>query len=185
MAVIFHSRIFKHFLLIGIFALFLSVFNANAQSVLVGGAVVYGDDVEQLGVHLRGYYNLRNERICFGPEYSHFFTANFSKDGGQATKKLKEYNFNIHYVFELNETLGFYPLTGLNYSTEIEEQETLVGWRSFKEDALGVNLGFGFHKVVGRSVLFVEFDHLFSELSQNSALIGLFYNLSKKNEHGE
>lgn len=185
MAITLFSNIKNHIRLIGIFALFFSVLNANAQSFLIGGAVVYGDDVEQLGLHLRAYYNLKNERICFGPEYSHFHTASESHGGEQLNKKLREYNFNMHYLFELNESLGFYPLTGLNYSTELEEEATLTGTRSFTKDALGVNLGLGFHKVLGRSVLFVEFDHLFSDLSQNSALFGLFYNLSKKKEHRE
>jgi len=51
-----------------------------------------------------------------------------------------------------------------------------------QEEAFGVNLGFGLHKLIGKTVLFVEFDHLFSKLSQNSALVGFFYMFGKKEE---
>lgn len=180
-----HKPTKKYIRFIGFLSLYFFVVNANAQSFSLGGAIVYGDDVEQLGLHLRGYYNLKNNKVCFGPEYSNFFKAKEFIGGDQITKKLDELNFNVHYVFEINEALGFYPLTGLNYSTEKEEVETANGMHSFSKYAMGVNLGFGFHKLKGRTVFFAEYDHLFSDLSQNSILIGFFYNLSKMKEHEE
>ena len=51
--------------------------------------------------------------MCFGPEFSQFFEKTERINGEDVSKKLNEFNFNIHYVFEINESLGFYPLTGL------------------------------------------------------------------------
>lgn len=148
----------------------------NAQSYSVGMAGVYGDDIEEPGVNLRAYYNLKNERICFGPEFTLFKTGSKTLDGEDEDISLFELNFNMHYIFELTHRFGVYPLVGINFSKETAETETI----ELKEEKWGANLGMGVHYAIGKVVLFTEYDHLFSDLSQNSYLVGFFLTFGNK-----
>lgn len=155
------------------------------QSWSLGAAGIYGDDIDRAGVHVRGYYNLKNGKVCFGPEYSHFFKRSATINGEEVSIQLNEVNFNLHYIFELTETLGFYPLTGLNMSREKEEFEVGNHVEEHRVTEFGANLGFGMHKFAGSWIFFAEYDHLFSELSQNSFLIGAFFTFGKQAENKE
>ena len=79
--------------------------------------------------------------------------------------------------------MGVYPVVGLNYSQEKEEytdtgeEETLKKW--------GANLGIGTHYAVNKFTVFLEYDHLFSNLSQNTFILGVFYTFGEKSEEGE
>jgi len=144
------------------------IHNINAQDFSIGAAGIYGDDIENGGIHLRGYYNLKGEHICFGPEYSYFFSRTENINGTEVTKKLSEVNFNIHYIFELDEKWGVYPLLGANVTFEKEEIELLNGeFIEEKETIYGANLGFGVHRSFGEWVVFAEYDHLFSTFGKN------------------
>lgn len=150
---------------------------ANAQ-LLVGGGPLYGDDIQELGANLR-LYTFIGDKICFGPEFTAFGKHDATIDGEQAELSLWEVNFNGHYIFEVGEGLGLYPVAGLNYS---KETETIEGHDDVVEDALGVNLGFGVHYELNKLILYTEYDRLFSDLSQNSFTIGVLFHLGKK--HG-
>jgi len=168
----------KKFLII----IILTVWNIailQAQSWSIGGAAIYGDDIESTGVQLRGYYNLENEKICFGPEYSYFFKNTQTIGDTEISKTLHEFNFNIHYIIEINEKWGVYPLTGLNYSIEVEEETHEAETEKFNITEWGYNLGGGIHYPMGRLVIFGEYDHLFSKLSR------FFFNLNKSSENKE
>ncbi len=144
--------------------------HSTAQTYSLGLAGVYGDDIDNLGVHVRGYINSRNHKFCIGPEFTWFFRETTSQDNQVLERDLFEINLNGHYVMELTETLGLYGLTGLNFSQEkevylhdgqIEEEEV------FRE--YGINLGAGVHYIINANwMVFGEYDHLFSNLSQNT-----------------
>ncbi len=159
--------------------------SARAQSWSLGGAAIYGDDIKASGFHLRGYYNLPNDKICFGPEYSNFFEKSKTVHGEDITKSLSELNFNIHYIFEVGEHWGIYPLTGANLSFETEEITVGMVHTSEEVSKWGMNLGLGVHKPIGQWVVFGEFDHLFGDLSQNSFLLGVFITFGNKSKHKE
>lgn len=159
--------------------LVLSQMVSFGQSWSLGAAGIYGDDIENVGIHLRGYYNLKNNKICFGPEFSYFLTADEIVGGEPVEKKLNEWNFNFHYIIELNEKWGVYPLSGLNVSFEKETVLTGPDQGEHSISEFGVNVGFGIHRAVNKWVIFSEYDHLFSELSQNSILLGAFYTFGK------
>ena len=55
------------------FIMFLIPSFIFSQSWSFGDEAIYGDDIDTFGVHLRSYYNLPDEKICFGLEYSYFF----------------------------------------------------------------------------------------------------------------
>ena len=56
---------------------------------------------------------------------------------------------------------------------------------SVHETVFGANLGIGIHRPIGKWVIFAEYDHLFSELSQNSFLVGAFFTFGKKEDTSE
>ena len=149
-----------------------------AQSWSIGGGAVYGDDIDNVGLHFRGYYNLPNNKVCFGPEYSNFFEKTASNNGVAITKALSEINLNLHYILEISEDWGVYPLTGFNISFE-KEKIDLTG-ETHKKSEMGLNLGTGLHRQFGNIMVFLEYDYLISELSQHSVLLGAFITIRSK-----
>ena len=156
---------------------------AVAQSYSLGAGLAYGDDIKEPGINVRGYYNLAGNRICFGPEFTYFKKRTENSASEELDVSLFELNFNAHYIFEVNHKLGVYPIVGLNYSQEKEkyadtgEEDTLKKW--------GANLGIGTHYAVNKFTAFLEYDHLFSNLSQNTFILGVFYTFGEKSEEGE
>ena len=154
-----------------------------AQSWSMGSGVIYGDDIQQVGIHVRGYYNLPGDRICFGPEFSHFLSKSAYQNGATITKYLNEVNFNAHYIFELSHSWGIYPVAGINISFEKEEVNFQNGGFERTQDSVfGSNLGIGVHGAINKWTIFAEFDHLISDLSQNSLVLGAFYTFGKATE---
>lgn len=163
-----------------ILLLYLPLIDADAQSWSLGGGAVYGDDIENIGIHFRGYYNLADNKVCFGPEFSNFFKKTETIQGEEISKRLSELNFNVHYIFEISEHWGLYPLTGTNISFEKEEVEVGLLKETEELTEFGINLGFGAHRQFGNLILFMEYDHLFSKLSQNSFLLGAFITFGRR-----
>lgn len=159
-----------------------------AQRFDLGVAGVYGDDISKLGQNTRFYVNTNDHRYCLGPEFSWFLQDTKMVGGEELVRNLVEFNFNGHVNLELVGPLMFYPLVGLNYSVEkeeyrhngeVEESETLKEW--------GVNVGSGLHLNLGKDwILFAEYDHLFSNLSQNTLTFGILVGFGKiKGDHHE
>jgi len=153
------------------------LFNGQAVSqILLGGGPLYGDDIEEIGINLRAYTFI-GDKICFGPEFTAFGKHNTIIGGEDAEIGLWEANFNGHYIFEVSEGLGLYPVAGFNYSREIEKVE---GHTDVIEDAFGLNFGFGVHYEYEKMIFYAEYDHLFSDLRQNSFTVGVLFHLGKK-----
>lgn len=154
---------------------FSTLFSGLAQ-IIPGGGIIYGDDIEEVGINLRAYKFL-NERICFGPEFTYFNKHQTVIGGEEAEIGLWEINFNTHYIFEVGEGLGVYPLTGLNFSREVEKME---GHSDVVESVVGLNLGFGAHYEKNRLLFYAEYDRLISDLGQNSFTVGVLFILGKE-----
>lgn len=177
----------KPIILVALILTSVSINDVLSQSYSLGGALIYGDDIGEFGGHARAYYNLKNDKICFGPEFSQFSKKKITVGSEEITARLREVNFNLHYIFELNETWGVYPLVGLNMSFVNEEITNISSGHTetHKAEEFGTNLGIGLHKNVNRWMIFGEFDRLFSDLSQNSFLIGAFFTFGKKQNMDE
>lgn len=163
----------------------LACINLGAQSWSIGIAAIYGDDIENLGIHARGYYNFAGDRVCLGPEYSYFFSTAQSIDGTQVQVNLSELNFNAHYIIELSEHWGVYPLTGVNLSFERVAYRDNPELNSDTEQVWGLNLGLGIHRSVGPLVIFMEYDRLFSDVAQNALVVGAFVTFGKSRSSPE
>jgi hypothetical protein len=150
-------------------------FASFAQKYDLGVGLIYGDDIQSIGQNTRFYVNSADHRFCFGPEFS-WFMEHEEKHGGATVKKnLVEFNLNGHVNFDIYGPLGFYPLIGLNYSMErereFEEGELL---QTENIHVIGLNLGTGLHlKLRGHWIMYLEYDHLFSELNQNTLTLGI------------
>ena len=88
----------------------------------------------------RLYYDV-NESFFFGPEISYFPYKEVDK---RYEKSILNLNINAYYIFELGEKLGFYPLSGINYSIE-NERFVKENDRSEKKKQFGLNYGAGLH----------------------------------------
>lgn len=154
--------------------IFAAISTSNAQ-IIPGGGIIYGDDIEEVGINLRAY-KFVNEKICFGPEFTLFNKHNTVIGGENAEIGLWEINFNAHYIFEIGEGLGVYPLTGVNFSREVEKVE---GHSDVKESVLGLNAGFGAHYEKNKLLFYAEYDRLISDLGQNSFTLGVLFILGK------
>jgi len=157
--------------IISIIILFVGILQVNAQGLVTGIGVTYGSEINYGGFNLREYYFV-NHRICLGPEVSYFPKHNLH--GHEAS--LLELNITGHYIFELTETIGFYPLTGLNYSIE----ETTIHEHSTIEKAFGINLGAGFHYKINNILPFVEYKYITENLAQHVYSIGTLIMFGKK-----
>ena len=157
----------------------LSVQSQSTYSI--GGAAVYGDDIGSVGFNTRLYQNSKNHRFCIGPEFTYFPKKTESIGSEISERTLFELNFNAHYIFELVENLGAYPLTGLNYSQEKEElfeDNELIENETIRE--FGWNVGFGLHyQLNSRWLLFTEYDYLISDLQQSTIAVGILYTFGK------
>jgi opacity protein-like surface antigen len=159
----------------------VSNYQLSAQTYSFGIAGIYGDDIDNFGVNTRVYINNNKHNMCIGPEFSYFFEE--TREFGDETEKINLYEINIngHYVVELIPNLGFYGLTGVNYS---REQEEIFHLGELEEEIItrrwGWNLGAGVHYQFNHQwIIFTEYDHLFSDLSQNSVALGAFFTFGK------
>ncbi len=163
------------------FLLLFITSSAFSQRFDIGVAGVYGDDITKFGQNTRFYVNTKDHRFCLGPEFSWFQEDSKMVSGEELQRNLVEFNFNGHVNLELFGPLMFYPLIGLNYSVEkedflhngdIEESETLKEW--------GLNVGSGLHYSLKEDwIVFAEYDHLFSNLSQNTLTFGILVGFGK------
>lgn len=153
-------------------ALFLGlIIPANfgySQSFMFGAGATYGSDIQQIAPNFRIYYGV-NERFCFGPEYSYFPSKN--KEGYDV--QLNEYGLVAHYIFEIKEKVGVFPLIGLNYSVEKEKMNE----ERNTTEAFGASFGLGFHMSFNNFLPYAEYKYITGELSQSTVSIGLIYNL--------
>jgi len=159
-------------LIIGFFCTLCSV---KSQSIMVGGAVSYGSDINQFAPNIRVYYG-PSEHLCFGPEFSYF--PKVMK--GHESIQLNEYGFVAHYIFDLKEKIGLYPLLGINYGLE----RSIISKSIHTEDSFGAAIGAGFHLYWNNILPFAEYQYITGRLSQSKVSIGIIYNFHlKKHSH--
>ena len=140
----------------------------SAQSLMLGAGGSYGSGIKQFAPNVRLYYGV-SEAFCFGPEFAYFPYVNHE---GQDLQ-LSEYCFVAHYIFEIKEKAGFFPLFGINYSVERERLTNEIHF----EKALGLALGVGLHFNIGNFLPFSEYKYITGDLNQVIISTGIIYNL--------
>ncbi|KPM32066.1 Putative lipoprotein [Croceitalea dokdonensis DOKDO 023] len=143
-------------------------------TIMPGLAATYSTKLDAVGVNARLYY-AADHHYCFGPEVSYF-----KKTFEEGELSLFEANANLHYIIDLKDGLGFYPLGGINYSQETETLNDEMEQHS--KDAFGLNAGAGFHYANGRFLFFAEYKYVISELDDHFLSIGALINFSLAKE---
>ena len=159
----------------------LSSFHINAQveppTIMPGLSGVYSSELETLGWNARLYY-AADHHFCFGPEVSFF-----KRDIEEGEITFFEANANLHYILDFGGGLGFYPLSGINYSIEKETENNTLPQEEQVERAFGLNVGGGFHYAKGRLLFFTEYKYVISELDDHFFTLGCLINFSLAKKH--
>ncbi|MGF1637337.1 MAG: outer membrane beta-barrel protein [Cyclobacteriaceae bacterium] len=162
----------KKFLLLTLMAwIGLSVQLANAQ-IGLGGGFAYGTEVEKLGLDLRADFKL-GDKWALAPNFNFFFP----RETRDHIHRWAGFNFDAHYLFNVENSFYFYPLFGLNitsYSTERKSDD-----RRWKNSEIGVNIGMGSEfKIAGQLDGFVEFKYVaIKYVDQAVVSFGVLYRL--------
>lgn len=150
----------------------------SQESLIPGAGPTLELEEELVGINARLYYGV-NEQICFGPEVSFF---PYKEIDDEVEKSILDLNLNAHYIFEITEKLGFYPLSGINYTIE---NERLIENTESEEDekAFGINYGAGFHYNLFKDVfVFAEFKGIIGQLNAQFITTGVIINIPFKKE---
>ncbi|MFD2587646.1 hypothetical protein ACFSQJ_11935 [Croceitalea marina] len=146
--------------------------------LLPGVAATYSSNLETTGINARVYYGI-DHTYCFGPEISYFRKSHEDNE-----VSLFEANANLHYIIDLNKGLGFYPLTGINYTIETKIENQGFEEEKFSENSFGLNIGAGFHYTVGRILFFTEYKYVISTLEDHFFTAGALLNFSLAKKGG-
>ena len=138
-------------------ALALDSSPASAEGISAGGGLVYGTEIEELGIQLNGYYDLGDvvENLRVGADFTYWFVDD--------PASVWTFNINGHYIFLRPDAALVYGLAGLNiyhYSVEAFGFETSV-------TEPGLNLGIGGEYSVAEQLgLYAELKYVISDADQ-------------------
>ncbi len=170
--------------LLSLLAIFcLSESTLQAQSFSVGGGAEYNLSIEEIGYHLRAYYNI-GEHLCFGPEFTVFGNSVTTEAGEEITESSLEYNLNGHYIFELSHKIGTYPVLGLNHTRISESYTDLVSGVTGEKDisTWAANVGWGAHLNLSKAAIFFEYHTNISKPGDHILSFGALFHLGDPGE---
>ena len=164
------------FLMLSQFILF-----SQDKSISLGAAFEYNHTTELAGINLRGYYNI-GHNFCFGPEFTFFENKQIILDDEIEDISIWELNINAHYIIEIKERVGIYPIVGFNFTRETEEISYLSSsdTKTERESFYGFNLGGGIHVPIKKFTPFYEYHYTFGELGEGISTAGIFYTFGRE-----
>ena len=117
---------------------------ASAQMFL-GGGLVYGADIESLGLQANGHLVVNEEnKLRIGADITYYFPKKTDTAFGDITTNIFAIDVNGHYMFVTSEELIMYAIGGLNLA--IVSLDLPGGTSTFVDNSgsdLGINLGGG------------------------------------------
>ena len=155
----------------------LQLFSLNLSSQIKGSfdlASTWSINLETLGINSRIYFFI-GEKVCLGPEFDYFFLNSKTHHDIKTTKSAIAFDFNVHYLINIVEhRIEAYPILGVNYTQEIETEESFHEIILTQKRAWGLNLGIGIESPINKNVnLFCEFIHTSSTLNDNVIFLGV------------
>ncbi len=140
----------------------LLVFAQMKESgVAPGASVVTG---AHTGINLRFHY-FPNHKMCFGLE------SNLFPKSGHSLKEGMEITLNGHFIFEMSQHWGVYPLVG-------------AGWKNLEhESGFRALTGGGLHGNYGRFAPYVEYIYSSGFESEGIVIIGTFFTFALGKGH--
>ncbi len=155
----------------------LSVFSITAQEdTRIGGFVAYGSEIKSIGLGANAEFPII-ENLTIAPSFIYYFP----NDEEFIKTTIFEINGNANYYFVNTESIGFYGLGGINYTSlkvEIEDFGFGFGGASASEGKIGLNLGAGANFNIGKNWMpFAELKYVLSDYDQLVLLAGVRFNL--------
>lgn len=141
---------------------------ANAQFTNVGVGLMYGSEIEQLGLRVDGVYQI-NEEFRAVADFGFYLPDETDFGGGNTTTVTWwELNLNGNYIFhsDVESGLKAYALAGLNYLNFKVESEGQFGSSSASDNEVGLNVGAGGEYAVGFGNLFAELKYVIGDADQ-------------------
>ena len=136
---------------------------AEKGAMRAGGGLVYGTEIENLGIQGRFDYAI-TDQILLAPDLIYFFP----KSEGSVDFKWFDINLNGNYLFDIgNPDVVPYALAGINIailSVDLDD----FGFGDFGADGteIGLNLGGGCDFVVGSVIVYGELRYAISSADQ-------------------
>lgn len=142
----------------------MTAYQANAQ-LSVGAGLAYGLDIEELGLQVRGVYDI-NETWRGEADFIYYF---IDGDGLSAW----ELNLNGNYVFNRTETLTLYALAGINiFGITVD----LGPFGDETATETGLNIGAGAQYAVSSALdIFGELKYSLSDADQLLIAAGILF----------
>lgn len=158
------------------FVLSLSASTALAQISSAGLGLMYGSEIEQLGVRGDVVYQI-NEDFRAVADLGIFFPEKTDFGGGVESKVTWwEINANGNYLYYRDDSRGFlaYALAGLNFSTVKVSFEGTTPASNIEdsETEVGVNIGTGMEYALGFANLFAEVKYVLGDADQLNLGLG-------------
>ncbi|HEX5170775.1 MAG TPA: hypothetical protein VFW11_16490 [Cyclobacteriaceae bacterium] len=128
-----------------------------SQRWVVGSGLTYCSYVDSPGINLSVTYRLAGN-LYIGPDFSALLTRDLNEAGKVIRRKEVEYNLNFHHLFDVNESVGLYPLVGMNVSkvtNHPDAEDPRHRW------VTGLNAGGGLELTMPWARLFVESKYVF------------------------
>lgn len=151
------------FAVLFVFSITQLTFAQEQGDIAVGAGVVYGFDIEEIGIQGNGYYTL-NENMRVGADFIYWL---HDSDFGDFTSW--ELNGNFHYLFYNENDLVLYGLGSLGYHYV---SFSFMG-ASVSDSEIGLGLGAGVEYNLGSLKLFAEPRIFLSGLDQFAFAAGL------------
>ncbi|MCD4745323.1 MAG: porin family protein [Bacteroidales bacterium] len=156
------------------------------EKIAFGGGFSYGTEIENLGINIRGLYEV-TEEIHGLMNFTFFFPKKETIGTAEWKWHLWELNFDGHYVFTSSDKFSAYGLAGLNIthwkSKWEEDTYTYMGYAyggdfESSETEVGFNIGGGAtYSFTGALIGFGEIKYVVSNYDQAVFTFGVLYHL--------
>ncbi len=137
----------------------------------IGGGLVYGSEIEKLGLQLM-YYYFMTATIALGGDITFFFPEKTEFFDSSITQTLITLNVMAHYVLYTSVIMRAYALAGLNYALFRFKSEGTGFDMSDSSSEIGLNLGGGIEYALATGFLFLELKYILSEFDQLVLAVG-------------
>ena len=163
--------------IMSLLVLFFLTPKTTAQTT-VGGGIVYGTEVENIGINVTGQYFI-NENIAIAPSFTYYFpktiVANYSF-------KWYEVNADGNYYFAIADSkIKPYGLAGLNVSIISFPNASFGGFGSTTSDSstkIGANIGGGASYDIGKNITpFAQLKYTLSSFNQLAIMAGVRFEI--------
>jgi hypothetical protein len=114
-------KLLKHTFLLSLFTI-SSLLLTGQRKIGIDVAAIRNHTTKQNGINLSAFYFL-NKKLSTGIEINRFFPTLKSKHNGSYRISAWDYDWNIHFNNSIGKFWTIYPLTGISYTVEKEQNQ--------------------------------------------------------------